>query len=664
MKFPCLQREKTVQYTVNALRGGCTMRETGREASELCLATAENVWWQDGGLGPRPGFSLSEQDVAAQAGAEISWKFCAEDAVSCGESGRRFLRKERSLDTNTATFYTGIFTFDGRVLDEGSKGGFDGDTEGMVLEYPLSELENVVIFLSDGSVYAQNRETYHWRNVTESAYVPCLLSEGRGVRAGATDVHAPEPNCESPNLLSEYYDAKYTTHPEDVYYRLPYNCSNAYPVEARLTDALGNETTYTVPAGETNSQYINNVCMEVQRESGKVSFRNMYGEYLPMPEAGKNNLVIRTTKRRSEYEKSCIARMQFSTRFGGERAEGISRQFLGGCPDMPDRIYWSAQKGKLYFPTKNYISVGTRGQAVTAFGKQGDHLIVFKERELYSVSDSVQIVSADTANGRVGYEYFPVTQIRSYVGCMAPQTVSVCAGHLCWADGVGGVHALVATTGGFTVRELSKPISPALCAHDEYGWSTAAATELNGYYLLAVEHTVYAWRADDKVLKSRDSVYDATARSKPVWYVWSLPEGYAFCRLFSNEKQAAALVHREGGNTFSTICVGGTRDAVPSDGEWETVDVAARFSAFPCDFGDPVNKKRVLRLYVETHGSADAEATVTFYGDGRVCGEVRRISDAEQIVLTPHGSPVKQFAFTIGLRGDVNVSDIVITYRK
>ena len=73
------------------------------------------------------------------------------------------------------------------------------------------------------------------------------------------------------------------------------------------------------------------------------------------------------------------------TWFGGDRSgiNGGTRLFVSGNPSEPNLVHWSDVNNPLYFPENNYARIGNSGMAVTAFGKQENILVLFKESEIY-----------------------------------------------------------------------------------------------------------------------------------------------------------------------------------------------------------------------------------------------------------------------------------------
>lgn len=675
MKFPSLSGAPAAHFAVAALRGGCNLRDGVRRTPDTQLTAAENLWWHSGALRTRPGFSASKEQQLENKNADITWKFCGEDTVRGEDAGRRFLRRVYDRTAGTVSLTTGILTYDGRFLLEGGLAGLPSKTQAMVMEYPYSDTENVLIFLSDGSIYAQSSTTATWRSVTDEAYVPCVLINGEGVKPTWKYAYNPAPNYEARNLLTDRFCAKYTTTSADTAYYLPYmSLPTDRKITAKLIGADGSTTTYTVAAGETASAYTGGgVRLQVNRASGRLVFVNTSGEAHIMPDACENNLTVYAAEDRTAAEIRRIATMGFSTWFGGSHAGCESRQFLGGSAEKPNRIYWSAQGQPLYFPETNYIAVGDINQAITAFGKQDGQLVIFKEREIYSLSDAAGVVSTDSVDGQLAQganattDYFPMTQLHGQIGCAAPHTVRLCGNRLCWADGRGGVYTLIGSTNGYTVRELSALIAPTLLSHPAAAWETAHAAVLQGHYLLLVEHAVYVLRIDEKAFQRYATVYDDASAQQLAWFVWTLPDSFTVRFMIGNGQAAVAVATTiDGVRTVQTplYAAVGNEDAVWMNGAWSTQPIRALLCTKAYDFGEPLARKRILRLHLGMDAASDTEVRFSYLADEKTVGEAVMLrGTAGTVTLTPACARVQRFGFTVETVGEAAVDSIAMVYR-
>ncbi len=676
MKFPTLKGEKTAYFPVGALHGGCNLRD-GNRAADGQLAAVNNLWWHNGALRTRPAFSVREDLKQPLERVEVTWKFCNEDTVKGQAVGRRFLRRERNLDTNKVLFKTGVLTYDGRFLYEGTLQEQDAEITGMVMEYPYTADENVLLFLSDGRVYAQNLDG-ELRSVSEEAYVPCVLVGGEGVRRLSDTPPNVGVRYEGRNLLTDEFSAQYTTTGTGAVFHLPYSdLDNSKPVTISIVFQDVGLVEYVIPPNASKPQYgANGFVPYVNRYRGIISFLDEVNTLTPLPEGVPNNMTVTAYKARTEEEKGLIASMSFCTWLGGSRAGHDSRHFFSGSAKMKNRIYWSGQGQPLYFPETNYISVGDINQSITALGKQDGLLVVFKEREIYSLSSPQGTVSGDKVDGQLVQaatatsEYFPLTQLNGHIGCTAPHTVVPCGIRLCWADGTGGVYTLISDTSGHKVKELSALIAPQLKVHGEEAWKQANGALYEGHYLLQVDSRIYALRVDEKAFRQYANVYsDSKAQQSLAWYLWTLPNGYAIDFLYGSGSAVSALVHRtdEDGQTVYEMPLylhdGGDGDHSYDFEDWEHIPVS--FSTKEYDFGMPFARKRMLRVYIGLATSKAADIGFLYLRDGVRCVATHGVTGERtgELMLTPNLSRVQRGGFILQGVGKIAVDSLAFTYR-
>ena len=102
-------------------------------------------------------------------------------------------------------------------------------------------------------------------------------------------------------------------------------------------------------------------------------------------------------------------------------------------------MHWSDLNNPLYFPENNFSTVGDGSQKITAFGKQNDMLIIFKEHEIYYTNyasnnfTAEEVMSGAIIDVASSSATFPLTQIHSLIGCDCPNTIRLCANRLVWA---------------------------------------------------------------------------------------------------------------------------------------------------------------------------------------------------------------------------------------
>ncbi len=675
MKFPTLASGKTGRFTVEALQGGCNLRDGSRLAADGQLTAVKNLWWQNGALRTRPGFRANASYTRNITNRDVTWKFCSED-TNGAYAGRRFLRREYIHESDTVTMQTGILTHDGKIIFEGWITTLPADTTGMVMEYPYSLTEDVLIFLSDGRIYAQNSAQMTWRQVNNEAYVPCVLIGGEGVKQLTDPPSTAGTPYEGRNMLTDKFTAKYTTTGTGIVFHFPYtDLDENQPVTISISYLNGGVVDYVIPARATECGYgSNGLKPHVDRKKGIFYFLAEEGGLTPPLPGFANNMTVSASKAWTATEKSRIASMSFAAWLGGSQAGCDSRQFISGSPEHPNRIYWSGQGQPLYFPETNYVAVGDINQAITAFGKQDGMLVIFKEREIYSLSRPEGTVSAEKVDGQLVQavtatsDYFPLTQLHGQVGCTAPHSVVLCGNRLCWADGKGSVYTLIGDSVGYTVRELSTLIAPALREHSKAAWAEATAVVFRGYYLLCVDHTIYALRVDEKAFKQYAGVYnDSKAQQNLAWYVWELPQGYIIQFLVTNGYALSASARYEtGAGQFELpLYAEDGGDSKLIDGSWVTVPLASSISTKEYDFGNPVGRKRVLRVHLGLENAQDAAMQFAYIRNGERITEAKQLKGmvSGDIVLTPNLARTLRFGFAVQATGTVAVDTLTFTYR-
>lgn len=675
MKFPALTGGKTGRFTVEALQGGCNLRDGSRLSADGKLTFCNNLWWQNGALRTRPAFKANTSNAWSITDRTVTWKFCGEDTNGT-YAGRRFLRRQYIPESDTVTMQTGILTHDGRLIFEGWITQLAPDVTGMVMEYPYSQTEDVLLFLSDGRIYAQNSAQMTWRLVNHEVYVPCVLIGGEGVRQLSDPPSKVGTAYEGRNMLTDTFTAKYTTTDTGIVFHFPYtDLDENAPVTISIAYLDGGVIDYVIPAGANECGYGNNgLKPHVDRKKGVFYFIAESGGLTPPLPGLANNMTVTASKAWTAKEKGRIASMSFSAWLGGSQAGCDSRQFISGSPEHPNRIYWSGQGQPLYFPETNYIAVGDINQAITAFGKQDGMLVIFKEREIYSLSRPDGTVSAEKVDGQLVQtvtatsDYFPLTQLHGQVGCTAPHSVALCGNRLCWADGLGSVYTLIGDSVGYTVRELSTLIAPALHAHEKNAWTEATAAVARGYYLLYVDHTIYALRVDEKAFKQYAGVYnDSKAQQNLAWYVWTLPQEYVIQFLVTNGYTLGASARYETDTAQYELPMY-TEDGADSrflDNTWTTLPIVSSFRTKQYDCGDPVGRKHVLRVHLGVENTDGAEMRFAYLRNGERITESKTLKDAVSgdIVLAPNLARTLRFGFEVQATGKVATDTLTFTYR-
>lgn len=671
MKYPFLEPRRTKQFFIDALQNGCNLQDGERQTENAQLLKAENLWWKNGALRTRPALNGNGREVLVSSHASVTWKFSGEETFGAGENGRRFLRRTYNVLAQTVCLETGILTYGGYWNMQGKLESTDTSLDGMVVEYPYTATENVLIFLNNGKIYAQHSTDFTWREVSGEAYVPCVLIDGKGIATKWQEGINPAPNYEGRNLLTDRFCAKYTTDGLGYVFCLPYtDISGSDTIVVRYCNELGGEQVYTVPADESYSERDENgIRVGVSRVKGTFFFANEAHDYIPLPSVKKNNLTVYASKARTQRQKNIVGSMRVSTWYGGSRAGGESRRFFSGSEVVPNRVYWTAQGQPLYFPFSNYIAVGDVRETVVAFGKQDDKLILFKEKEIYSLYGPKGTVSELWEDGQLSVtanahtEYFALSQVHSGVGCASSCTVQLCGNQLYWLSAQGGVCTLVGGANGYAVRELSSPIAPLLSERTATDRKTALSCVLDGHYVLCMSDRMYVLRVDEKLFGQ----YTGVSKQQPAWYVWKIPFGLNLQYLCGTGQSALAIAATpEGTDLFEQVLQfeDASFDVVPQGGVLTAIPVEGTLITKHYDFGLPFTRKRILRLHTGLETAADTTVRFSYWLDAREREEAVMLTAPSGVcTLTPACARVQRFGICIKLQGAGAVDSIAVIYR-
>lgn len=211
-----------------------------------------------------------------------------------------------------------------------------------------------------------------------------------------------------------------------------------------------------------------------------------------------DNIIIEAPTENENAEK--VFGMTRSEWFGGNSVglNGGTRLFLGGNNEEKALVLYSGLNNPLYFPENCYFYAGNNAEPVTAFGKQSDMLIIFKEKETYftqySRNDSItadSLIDQSVVDYTANSVYFPLTLINSNTGCDCPDTVQLCRNRLVWANSNGKVYTLTSANqySERNVYEVGEMVERKL--KGEISLKTATSCDWNGHYVLFVGSKAY-----------------------------------------------------------------------------------------------------------------------------------------------------------------------------
>lgn len=363
-----------------------------------------------------------------------------------------------------------------------------------------------------------------------------------------------------------------------------------------------------------------------------------------------------------------IGQMRFSCWFGGEYGglTGGTRLFVAGNPYKPNRIYWSDTENPLYFPADNYAAVGDPAEAVTAFGKQGELLVIFKEHELYAASYRAQAVTDENVSGA----RFPIMPLHGSIGCDCPATVQLCENRLVWLTSEGRVYTLTGNNAfsGCNVRAVSGMVERDLKEVAPQRLRAASAGYYQGWYLLLAGGDVFALRCADSAF-SRIGSYDSDelAQRGMVWYRWTFDFAVA-AEHIAVIGDRALLVDTHG----RSYLFGGTKDSVVFADTVQERAITCRLATKLFDFGHFERLKSVREVLFSFGAAEDAVLTVVYVTDRGRRSECRRVfvkatdEGATDFLrtcrLTPHAVKVRRFGLELAVEGTVAIGALEVRY--
>lgn len=706
MHFMRMREYPQSMAKIPRLDGGLNVQDLPQLVEDNQLTAAENVWWHEGSLRTRPGLVENpeiwvEEYNIRQALSEQETLLARYVPLGPEEDHRATF--SAACLTARDGFYA-IGNFGRRCEVKAPLPGTALSAMGVKV-LPTQELNSHwLYFLSSGDILKENTDAFPteegWMAADANIYVPTVRLNGRGYTdtTGNTQAEADSGNAyEDFNMLSPYYKAAYTTDGTAHCFAVPLRETADTVVESamlrvrhavtgksreiRLPNHLTNGEWTTIPLEETGLEktYPGKKEIGVAMESHGAVCRLVYRhpdsgavvEWAP-PQVGANSLVL-TAMSENTAERMTICRMQRCVWFGGDRSsvEGGTRLFVCGNPDTPHLIHWSDVNKPLYFPRHNCAYVGDATQPVTAFGRQGSLLILFKEREIYA-AEYVAGTAEDYRTAQEGGAYitaytaqFPITPICSTVGCDCPNTVRLVNNRLVWACAGGRVYALTGANrnSGQNVGCLSRNIQPLLEAHSRGSLQNAGAGEYAGYYVLQVDNTLYLMDATSAAYSRQGE----TGTSRIVWYVWTLPQQVRCTGIVADGGTLRLVAEKpHGGNEGLTATFSGNRDF--------DKPIGSRFTTKIYDFGAPDQTKNIQQILIGAGVEPGGKIHISYLTERGAYGDPVGLSHdggmnpgyvgyLPKCCLTPHVRMAQTIGLCLESDSAMNVDGVYIKYK-
>ncbi len=635
MKYPMINKQPRREVNVPQLSGGLNLRDSLTGVRDNQMTDCINVWYKGGMLRTRPGF-VTNEDMKIIKDTKYDKSYIANIKTHPDiRKDKATLVSALQLDGYEWDYRWDArilfwWQYDDKIEDAGSINitleSFTWENEESLLEalkvysYFVSAKDGVAYcYASNGEVFYISKLEYgegktEWKEVVdEDAYVPTVYVHCK--RSGWDEFEGTM--FEGYNLITRKYKmiySAYNTNDSDKSHPMRYKLGQKLPksgeikVEITTYDSK-NEDIKTVEhcieysAEDYDSFSKGNVFVE-KFDEGKESDDGLYlfvkynyVGFLFEPEftytngianinseelvkkyaCNEDNIVITAPVEFDNKETKKVFNMSQSIWFGGT-ANGInggSRLFLCGNTDENEKslVVWSALNNPLYFPENNYAYVGDKSQAVTAFGQQGENLIIFKEKSTYYSYYAVNNITAEDLINQsvIDYEsnsvYFPMVQLNANIGCDCPDTVQLCRNRLVWSNSDGNVYTLYSNNqySERTIYKVSDMVNSALKKENDL--KNAVSCDFEGHYLLCVGNKIYVMDYNSYGYQYASSFSKTEDSNVQIpWYIWEFDSSKYDGKIFvTNNKLMLINNFRTNESVILTFSIISVDEDVPSD---------------------------------------------------------------------------------------------------
>ena len=636
--FPYIKSSPSYTLNIPELSGGMNLRDGLSHVADNQLTDAKNMWFKDGALRTRPSCRLFKDNYwYSNSGLDEGSTQIYSDPQHIF---RRYNQEYNFAVVAATEFIAGVgdsshlrflcFTTDNVVYGEPQVILYGEETLDKVIDNVLILEQNAVFycFVSGHDFGGDDTEPIGLYQCDLDApqrlikmedwqmYQPTVIINNKPSKVETDGVNGTavyaynilgdtyKIGCTLPEAIEGDLDTYYYTIPMPVSYSskgsdgkkhfYAFDYTSGKPVTAVITYNDGSIATHTVNIGIELPEY---GFMEGNQPNGAVNSVDGYkmcvrdniicfynaSNKLVCPTVSatiQNNMTVTVPKMVNADGIAKIYNMRKSIWYGGT-AEGLyggTRLFLGGNTNKKDQalMIWSDLNNPLYFPEYNYAYVGNTSKALTAFGRQGETLVLLKDRELHqipyvanvsvTVNDLMEQKIIDLASQTVA---FPIYQIHGYIGCDCPDTVQLCRNRLVWANSDGKVYSLI-TENQFNERSVfvvSEMVENRL--KDEKYLRSAHSADYDGFYCLFVGNRVYVMDYNSYGFSYVSSFSKAEdANVKIPWFYWELPQA-PFIVLINEDK----MVFPFGTNVIGDYGLGNIVGAYYIDGKAGKDDV-------------------------------------------------------------------------------------------
>ena len=755
--YPRINRTPLYRVTIPEFSSGVNYRDSLSLVEDNQLTDVKNMWYENAMLRTRPGLHTDDDKYFAtvlyESDADISAMKAdvrATDVYRIIDGVKQrlvmsFVKNERQHPDRA------VFAFIGEdgSINKLSPLPYNLSLNGGAVN-ECSDLENCIAFMNGDVLwlltqYADDEtknkpygfkydfEANSWIVLSdEDFYAPTIFINGTAQKMIINNEKYSTNGdmIESYNLLGNKYKVYFDGYADagNTRFVLPTTLANCKKIEVKHTAADKNVYTHTfnwdlgsIPVEHSTVDMGGGVwaylgATGVQDDGVRLVVANMGEEDLIAiyfidadnkevegfsNESGLDNNIEVTVYTKDLY---CdVARCKFSTWYGGNASglNGGTRLFVAGDSEHPNRILWSDLNNPLYFPENNYAYIGNDDQAVTAFGKQGEMLVIFKEREIYytyyvpgNSTTAEDVINQNVIDLAANSAMFPVIQIHSEIGCDCPDTVALCQNRLVWTTSAGRVYTL-ATNNQYSERnvvEISALLGRKLREVGAGELKTAFAADCDEHYYLSVGNKMFVLDYGNNGLSYMASYggYD-NAVKRLAWYIWEMPcrmdmistcgqTLFATVTSFKEDdafKYSYTAIYRFDENIYEDILLDCTRGNVSiSIGREHSLGETVTKTEKPIncmlqtknfDFGRPDRKKSINQVYISL-GDCTAPVSVSFNVDknnGIDSKLLKRTknSDTETLRILPQLPHISHFRVKMECNGVFSLDGMSINYK-
>ena len=714
MQYPRMGNVRPYRVSIPQLNGGLNVSVPPHMIQDNQLSDVKNMWYKDGCLQTRPGVTavnsfnaLNYEPRAPRTfikTLKARDKMCVISSAVDGAGNGCYLFE--FWDMESAKFCGDHQKIDLGKREEAPKNILAVENFAIVKDADGVEHENVEVICyiastdSNGNSFCEAYGVgYDRAPVKLAPYVPTVIKGGVPQKNAGVVGGLYEPF----NLLTNDYKCQYTADGSGVYYALPERYEDG-SVELLVTY---NSQNYELKKVYGKDQYLWK--SEKDNNGMFVFFRPHTGVfYFAKDETldgvtttatktlgvsdSANNVEVFVKKPTSD-KGNAISRMTLSTWFGGGSSglTGGTRLFVAGSDEEPNVMRWGSLNNPLYFPENNYTYVGADSEKITAFGKQSDMLVIFKEKELYFSYYVQGNVSAEAVQNQevvdieAARALFPVYPLHSAIGCDLPNTIHLCNNRLVWFNRDRNVYGLF-SSGVYNernVRRLSDQIENKLKKLTDDDIKFAISFEFEDHYLLFANRNVFAMDFSSNGFSYYSSYSSDEKAQKAIgWYCWLLyqsdnePFNVDFLSAETDGEKTVmfAIDEKDAEQRFCSYVIDLElkKDVVtvktPTSPE-TGFNIRSCFATKLFDFGYPERYKRVNPFYLQVSGEDGKTLNLTYLNEnGAYVDACRPVLSGEELEKTtprrisPNAVRVREFGFKAECDGCMEVGSLVLNY--